>query len=224
MRAIKLLLFAVAGASILFVAGFALFAASVSSFASNRGEEADAIVILTGGEGRLRHGLDFFSEGLARRLLISGVNRSTTREDLQRNSEIAPVLFACCVDIGYEALDTVGNADEARNWVRTWGFNRVAIVTSSYHMPRSYIEFATAMPDIEFVARTVVRDDRALFDIWARPGVARLMLLEYVKTLPALARWTLVRMKIITPGSQARTTVVPSAKPATPKIAGTGSG
>ena len=55
-------------------------------------------------------------------------------------------LFNCCVDLGYEALDTVGNADETRTWARSNGYTRLIVVTSRYHMPRSLAELALAMP------------------------------------------------------------------------------
>ncbi len=59
------------------------------------------------------------SEGRAKRLLISGVNRKVTREEMQRLLGLDAQTFNCCVDLGYEALDTVGNADETRTWANT---------------------------------------------------------------------------------------------------------
>ena len=81
-----------------------------------RARAADGIVVLTGGEHRLSEAARLLAEGRGKRLLISGANRMATREDLHRKSGLAPALFDCCVDIGYDALTTSGNAQETKAW------------------------------------------------------------------------------------------------------------
>ncbi len=73
-------------------------------------DKADGIVVLTGGDNRIEAGAKLMSEGRAKRMLISGVNRKVTREEMQRLLGVDKGIFNCCVDLGYEALDTVGNA------------------------------------------------------------------------------------------------------------------
>lgn len=173
------------------VTGFVIFAASVSGYAPRSSEPVDGIVVLTGGEKRVQEGLRLFSEAKAKRILISGVNRATTRDDLKRNAPLSSVLYDCCVDIGYEALDTIGNAEEARGWIETWNFRRVAIVTSNYHMPRSLVEFSRAMPSIEFVPQPVASPSYRSAIWWLQPGTIRIVTIEYLKFIPAAARWGL---------------------------------
>lgn len=113
MKALKTIVAAGALGIFVFLAGFVLFAASIAGYSrdglSGRGAPADAIVVLTGGEHRLAEGMRLFAEGSARRLLVSGVNRSTSRDDVRRIAGLAPELFDCCIDIGYGALDTIGD-------------------------------------------------------------------------------------------------------------------
>lgn len=212
---VRHLVFLAGGATFVALAGFVIFAASVIGFTPRPSAPVDGIVVLTGGEMRVKEGLRHFSEAKAKRILISGVNRQTTREELQRHSPLPPVLFNCCVDIGYDALDTIGNADEARAWIETWNFRRVAIVTSNYHMPRSLIEFARAMPGIEFVPQPVASPNYRAAEWWLHPGTMRLVVTEYVKFIPAAARWGLSR--VLGPGRASEIVVPGEPEPDTPR-------
>ena len=182
-----------AAATVLF-AGFLLFAASATRYVREPVTQADGIVVLTGGDQRVAEAIRLLSDGRARRLLISGVNRHTTRADLRRQAGLAPLLFDCCVDVGYEAMDTVGNAGETRTWAGTWHFSRLIVVTSSYHMPRSLLEFSRAMPGAELVPHPVVSRNFVTREWWLHPGTARLLAHEYVKFLPSAARLAFSRI------------------------------
>jgi uncharacterized SAM-binding protein YcdF (DUF218 family) len=135
-RALKAVVSLLGAFGFAFLAGFAVFIYSVMGYEVTAPVAGDAVVVLTGGDSRVKDGLSLFNSGIGRRLLISGVHRSTTRLDLQRLSDAPqPLLFNCCVDIGYGAQDTIGNATEAREWTEVWGFRRLVVVTSNYHMP-----------------------------------------------------------------------------------------
>jgi uncharacterized SAM-binding protein YcdF (DUF218 family) len=174
--------------------GLAVFGSVVTGHYTSSSRTADGIVVLTGGHQRLSHAAQLFIDGKARRLLVSGVNRLTSREDIRRLSAIPPHLFDCCVDIGYEARDTIGNADEARDWARIWNFSRLVIVTSDYHIPRSLAEFARAMPNMEIEPVSVTSPDAALADWWERPLYAKLIVSEYVKFWSSAARLGMARV------------------------------
>ncbi len=191
-RITRLIVGAVFAVTFFLLAGFMLFAARVVHFATapsvNPAPVTDAVVVLTGGERRILEGTRVFGQGRASRLLISGVNRQTSREDLFRVSRLPPVLFECCVDIGYEALDTIGNAQETKRWASTWGYRRLLVVTSSYHMPRSLAELARAMPQTELVPYPVPSRGGRRSVWWLDSGAFKLVALEYAKFLPAAAR------------------------------------
>jgi uncharacterized SAM-binding protein YcdF (DUF218 family) len=173
--------------------GLAVFGAVVTGHFSGSSRAADGIVVLTGGHQRLAQAGQLFISGQARRLLVSGVNRQTSREDIRRLSAIPPYLFDCCVDIGYEARDTIGNASEARDWARIWNFSRLVIVTSDYHMPRSLAEFARTMPGVVLDPASVTSPSAAQADWWERPLFAKLIATEYLKFLLSAARLGVAR-------------------------------
>jgi uncharacterized SAM-binding protein YcdF (DUF218 family) len=174
--------------------GFVLFAVSVTRDDAAGWDKADGIVVLTGGDNRIEAGAKLMSEQRAKRMLISGVNRKVSREEMQRLVSVDKRIFNCCVDLGYEALDTVGNADETRTWANTNGYTRLIIVTSRYHMPRSLAELALAMPGVTLLPYAVTPRRFPEAAWWLHATTTRVLLSEYLKYLPAVARLTAQRI------------------------------
>lgn len=168
------------------IAGFLDFAESARSFRHRQAVATDGIVVLTGGTGRVAAGFDLLRHASANRLLISGVHAEVAIDDLVPNggSDVS-----CCVDLGYDADNTVGNAREAAGWAHGHGFRSLTIVTSSYHMPRALLEFRSALGgDIAIQPYPVDSEAVHLDEWWRWPGTVRLLAREYGKYLLALAR------------------------------------
>lgn len=81
------------------------------------GRQTDAIVVLTGGAGRIDRGLALLEEGAAKRMLISGVDRSVRPVELAAEYKTRLSLFTCCITLGREAIDTRSNAIETARWL-----------------------------------------------------------------------------------------------------------
>jgi len=177
----------------LLVFGFVMFATTVMRPASTEAAKADGIVVLTGGETRIAEGARLLREGRAARMLISGVNKIARREQLLKLSELPAATFDCCVDLGYAARDTVGNADEARMWAEAKGYDSLIIVTASYHMPRSMAELAREMPGVRLIAHPVTPKTFRTEVWWLHLRTARTLASEYLKFLPAAARYGIAR-------------------------------
>jgi len=181
---------AAAAVLIAFAAGFVAFARVVAGYAPGTLQQrADAIVVLTGGEHRLMAGARLLKEGRGARLLISGVNPQTTVSDLKRLSGLSERLFAARVDVDYAANTTSDNAEETRAWAKAKGYNKLIVVTSSYHMPRSLTELGRAMPEVVFIPHPVVSNRVHTKRWWTDGYTARVLLAEYVKFLPSAARY-----------------------------------
>mgnify|MGYP000011706434 CR=1 FL=1 len=171
------------------VGGFFRFSSEITSaMPPTNVAAADGIVVLTGRSHRIEQALELLDKGLANRLLISGVNPSTTGEQIRKLTSTEPALFECCVDIGHDALDTEGNAVEVGEWVRDNGFARIIVVTSSDHMPRSLIELRRLDEDVEFIPYPVVPDEFRNYDWVRRPALWRPLVEEYAKYLIARLR------------------------------------
>lgn len=125
---------------LLYALGFALF--SVTLGEPHNGQKTDAIVVLTGGPGRIERGFALMREGQARRMLIAGADPSVTRADLQqRLGRGSGRLLKCCVDLGSESVDTRSNAEEAGRWMKRRQYGSLRLITSDWHMRRAEYEF-----------------------------------------------------------------------------------
>lgn len=173
--------------------GFVVFSAVVMREPDPISAKADGIVVLTGGETRIVEGARLLREGHGSRLLISGVNRHTGRQDLIKISGLGEQEFNCCVDIGYSALNTVGNANETRSWAEAMRYDTLIVVTASYHMPRSIAELARELPNTTLIAHPVQPPSFSEGAWWLRPRTGRLLFAEYLKFLPAAARYAASR-------------------------------
>lgn len=173
--------------------GFVLFANAVTREPEVQSVYADGIVVLTGGQTRISEAARLLEDKRGERLLISGVNRKIGRPSLLRISGLDEKLFSCCVDLGYAALNTIGNADETRRWAEALGYQRLIVVTASYHMPRSLAELARAMPGIELIPHPVAPDVIRRKPWWLDSTTARLLASEYIKFLPAAVRLAVAR-------------------------------
>ncbi|MBU4528645.1 MAG: YdcF family protein [Hoeflea sp.] len=153
--------------------------------------DVDAIVALTGGYQRIDQALALLEEGVGERLLISGVNPTTSSAALRRATGTQTATFDCCVDIGYEALDTIGNANETALWIREHDYTRILVVTNNYHMPRSLMELSQASPDVTFIAHPVSYADLKTEAWLSDPVALRTLFVEYAKySLARLRNWS----------------------------------
>jgi uncharacterized SAM-binding protein YcdF (DUF218 family) len=177
----RTLLKVLAGTALLYLAGFLLFVLTLPS-AISPNQRADGIVALTGGNARLDAAVALLERGAGRRLLITGVHPTTTKLELR---EIAHggKRFDCCADLGRQAADTHGNAEEAAEWARDHRYKSLIVVTANYHMPRSLTEFSAAMPRERLVPYPVAPSNVDLAGWWHSPSTLHLLHSEYEKYL-----------------------------------------
>jgi uncharacterized SAM-binding protein YcdF (DUF218 family) len=188
-RRLLTLLFALLGLLLIaWLVGLLWFASSLPRRPSDPDRRTDAIVVLTGGAGRLHQGLELLAQHKAQKLFVSGVYRGVEVEELLIISQQSPEELQCCVVLGYDADNTRGNAIETANWMREQGFTSLRLVTATYHMPRSLLEFHRAMPEIEIVSHPILSKNFRQDDWWQWPGSTLLLATEYSKYLLARLR------------------------------------
>ena len=139
------------------------------------GEPTDAVIVPTGGPGRIARGLDIVDRGLAKELFVSGVDPEVTTEEFAAEFDVSSGTMDCCVTLGRLAVDTRSNAGEAAEWLKEHDFSSVRLVTTDWHMARAANEFSGALPE-----GTVIEKDAVV----SSPELATLFL-EYNKLIAA---------------------------------------
>lgn len=125
--------------------GFAWFAILLPQPSAS--VKTDAVVVLTGGANRIDRGLDLLKAGNAKRMLISGVDRDVRPAELAAQYPGSSHLFACCIDLGFQSVDTRSNAFETARWATRNKVKTLRLVTHDWHMRRARFELDRALPD-----------------------------------------------------------------------------
>lgn len=128
---------------IAYALGFVLFTLTLPQ--PLEGTTTDSVVVPTGGPGRIDRGLELLRRKQAKRMLVTGVAPGVREGDLARAYQAPARVFACCVDLGGDAVDTRSNAHEAAAWLRARGFRSVRLVTSDWHVLRAKMELTAAV-------------------------------------------------------------------------------
>ncbi|MBL6928575.1 MAG: YdcF family protein [Rhodospirillales bacterium] len=175
-------------------AGLVWFANQIPDTVADPLTPTDAIVVLTGGQGRLETGLNLLSSDKAGKLFVSGVYRGIDVKTLLRMFRHTGADMEERVRIG-DATNTAGNAAETSDWIRRHDIRSIRLVTASYHMPRSLLEFRHAMSDIAIIPHPVFSDNVKQKKWWAWRGTTALIAGEFTKYLLARARHVISRSK-----------------------------
>lgn len=179
--------------ALIWLAGLFAFAGRVQqSTPAKLPAPAQGIVALTGANSnqRIAAAVGLLEDGYGRRVLVSGVNREASREDIRNVSRAVRRLYDCCVDLGFTAADTVGNARETADWAKAMRFDSLIVVTTDYHMPRAMLELRAVFhgTGVRLQSYAVPTPALKTRKWWRTPGAARLMVVEYCKYLAILGR------------------------------------
>lgn len=156
---------------LVWVLGFLWFAVTLPQPAGE--VSADAVIVPTGGAGRIAQGLQVLEDGQAKTMLVTGVDPEVTPEEFAAEFEVPDAQMACCVTLGYVAVDTRGNASETADWVEERQVKSLRLVTTDWHMRRAAAELDRTLPSDVKVVRDAVPSE---------PSMASLFL-EYHKLL-----------------------------------------
>ncbi len=147
-------------------------------------QKLDAIVVLTGGSNRLDAGFELLDKGFGEKLFISGVSRGLdVRQLLKLWKEEPQSNLDCCVVLGFEADDTIGNATETAAWLSQENFSSIYLVTANYHIRRAMLEFHSAAPDLHIIPFPVVPGKTA-FNLVMREYTKYLLMHLFYSVIP----------------------------------------
>jgi uncharacterized SAM-binding protein YcdF (DUF218 family) len=137
------------------VLGFVWFAMSLPRPAGNT--KTDAVIVLTGGEGRIARGVEVLDKGWSAQLFVSGVDREVKPAEFVAQFRLIPAQLDCCITLDFKSVDTRSNAREASRWLAGRNYKSVRLITSDWHMRRAAFELHRAIsPGVLVVEDAVV--------------------------------------------------------------------
>ncbi len=140
---------------------------SVRSTAWTQASEADCGIVLTGGPGRIREGMDLLANKNIRKLIISGVNPNSDIKEIFPQWVFYPEVDEKDVVLEKRSETTFGNATQSLPLVEILGCQDVMIITSALHMYRSKRTFNRVFPkfmDIKTHIQTRSNESESGFD------------------------------------------------------------
>jgi uncharacterized SAM-binding protein YcdF (DUF218 family) len=177
--------------ALMIAAAFAWFIETIPSVAAATQIKTDAIIVLTGGNGRVEQGLIALANGDAPVLFISGAGQHVTRAQMVAAHATRGVRARIAendseIVLDYVASTTRSNADQATEFVKARGIRSIRLVTANYHMPRSMLEFRIQMPGIKIVPEPVFPEGFHPHSWWRDKPTRRLVFSEFGKYFAAL--------------------------------------
>lgn len=180
-------------ATIWLVGGFFKFADNVINMKNPQNIPiADGIVSLTGGsKNRLTEGVKLLEMKKAKGLLISGVFAGATIEEVRALSGGSSALYQCCVTLGKNARDTIGNAEEIFHWAQKNNYKSLIIITDNYHIERSMLEISHRVNNVKLYAYAVKAPPFIDKNWWEDEKALKGLINEYAKLKAAQIRFML---------------------------------
>ena len=157
---------------VVMIALFIDFTYKTFSYRQNT-EKADAIVVLTGGKGRVEEGVRLFRESRGHYLFLVGVDPSVRKNDLYHPKPGDP--SADNVILEKSSRNTLENSIYGRDVIMRSGVHSVLLITSRYHLKRASILFRNSLPkDVTIIPYPV--DSVNLKESWWSHGGSFLLL------------------------------------------------
>ena len=190
MRMLSFILFATV---VFWVLGLAVFVHSLPATPTPASVKTDAIIVLTGGNARVERGFEMLAQGAAPVLLISGVGKDVTLQEMLIEHADAKTRRAisdrgASIVLDHVALTTETNAREASQFVRERHYQSIRLITAHYHMPRSMAEMQAALPEVDMVADPVFPVGFRRDQWWRHKNSRDLIVSEFHKSLVVLLR------------------------------------
>lgn len=122
--------------------GFVWFAIVLPQPAADT--QTDAVIVPTGGSGRIDRGLELLREDKVQAMFVAGVDREVRPPEFAEGFGVEEALMECCVTLDFRSVDTKSNAREAAKWLAEKEYRSVRLVTSDWHIRRSALDLERA--------------------------------------------------------------------------------
>ncbi len=163
------------------IIGFVLFNQKINSYQIDNQTKTDAIIVLTGGRNRIIEAVRLLDDGMAERMLISGVQENISPKDIEKRNAVN-LTNKPEIEFEKQSKNTVENAIKTNEWIKQNNINSIRLVTSNYHIPRSLQEFMSQNTKLEIIINPVY-SEKVSKKWWKNVGSFCLIASEYNKFL-----------------------------------------
>lgn len=170
--------------------GFYQFLQIIDNYSPDKDQPCEALVVLTGGLGRIEYGLTLFEQGRAPLFFITGVDGGNTKQRILQRYHISgplkqKLLMPGVFSIDRKATSTYQNAEETSKWLLDNPITAACLVTSNYHMPRSLVVFKKRIPSVQWIPEPVHTHGYKLNNWWKEDHPRLTILFEFNKFMVA---------------------------------------
>lgn len=170
----------------LFLAPDSLLECSESPSATKDCHRADAIVAVSGGDtsARTQVAIDLYQQGWAPKVIFSGAaydKSGPSNASVMRTQALRQGVPAADILVEEDSATTRENAQNTSQLLASMQASDVIIVSSSYHMKRTLIEFRREAPDVAFRAHPTNSDNQWSVWWWTTPQGWYLAVSEIIK-------------------------------------------
>jgi uncharacterized SAM-binding protein YcdF (DUF218 family) len=142
---------------------------------SQRQVQTDAIVVLTGGRGRVEEGVKLYRAGEGRLLLLIGVDPTVKKWELYTGRGADNVILENA------SRNTLENALYARDLIAGHNVSSIKLITSRYHMKRATLIFRNALAKDVAIYPHPVDSKNLKEEWWSHGGSFKLLFSEFYK-------------------------------------------
>lgn len=139
-------------------------------------EGTRVVIVPTGAAGRIERGLEILAADDAYVMLVTGVDPEVKPGEFAAQFNVPMDVMKCCVELGFDAVDTRGNAAETAAWLKAKNITSIRLVTTDWHMRRAANELRLTLPRTITIVEDAVPSEPSL----------RILFLEYHKFFASL--------------------------------------
>lgn len=149
---------------------------------------ADVIITVSGGDtqARTQEAIDLYENGWAPRLIFSGAaldKSGPSNAAVMREQAIKQGVPEAVITIEEQSETTKENAEKTKDILVDENIHSAIVVTSSYHMKRTLLEFRDRAPNVNFRAHPTSTDSQWSVWWWTTPYGWYLALSEITKII-----------------------------------------
>lgn len=120
----------------------------------------DCGVVLTGAPGRIREGFELLQQKKIKKLIVSGVYKEATFDEIFPYWPFYPEIKADDVILEKRSQTTLGNAHQTLALVETLKCQDIYLITSQQHMARAYSMFKGVYPPHIYIEKLSVPNSK----------------------------------------------------------------